>query len=58
MPFEASKTKFTVFWLNHELYNLINSALKWRGTWGGPEHRITAGKVHETPSLQQLFLAT
>jgi len=26
MPFEARKTKFTVFSLNHELYNLIKSA--------------------------------
>jgi len=26
MPFEASKTKFTVFPLNHALYNLIKSA--------------------------------
>jgi len=26
MPFEARKTKLTVFSLNHELYNLINSA--------------------------------
>jgi len=25
MPFEARKTKFTVFSLNHELYNLIKS---------------------------------
>ena len=25
MPFEAKKTKFTVFSLNHELYNLIKS---------------------------------
>ena len=39
-----------------------------RGTWGAPEHRkvsvkvnehrITVRKVHETPSPQQLFLAT
>ena len=28
MPFEARETKFTVFSLNHELYNSINSALK------------------------------
>ena len=26
MPFEARKTKFTVFSLNRELYNLIKSA--------------------------------
>ena len=26
MPFEARKTKFTIFLLNHELYNLIKSA--------------------------------
>jgi len=26
MPFEARKTKFTVFSLYHELYNLIKSA--------------------------------
>jgi len=26
MPFEARKTKFTVFSLNHELYYLIKSA--------------------------------
>ena len=26
MPFEARKTKFTVFSLNHELQNLIKSA--------------------------------
>ena len=26
MPFEARKTNFTVFSLNHELYNLIKSA--------------------------------
>jgi len=26
MPFEARKIKFTVFLLNHELYNLIKSA--------------------------------
>jgi len=26
MSFEARKTKFTVFSLNHELYNLIKSA--------------------------------
>ena len=26
MPFEARKTKFTVFSLNHKLYNLIKSA--------------------------------
>jgi len=26
MPFEASKTKFTCFSLNHELYNLIKIA--------------------------------
>ena len=28
MPFEAKKTKFTVFSLNHELYNLINYKMK------------------------------
>ena len=32
VPFEASKTKFTVFWLNHELYNLITSAWKWNSS--------------------------
>jgi len=26
MPFEARKTKFTVFSLNRELYNLVKSA--------------------------------
>ena len=49
-----------------EAYFYIYSLL--RGTWGGPkhrntakkinEHRITARKVDETPSPQQLFLAT
>ena len=32
MPFEARDSKFTLFELNHELYNLINSALTWNSS--------------------------
>ena len=32
MPFQARRTKFTVFSWNHELYNLIKSARKWNSS--------------------------
>ena len=38
MPLEARKTKFAVFLLSHELYNLINSALKWILSLNKHEH--------------------
>ena len=50
-----------------KIWKEIKINQKWRGTWGGSEHRntakllnehrITARKVNETPSLQHVFLA-
>ena len=39
-------------------YATVPSLFFSRGTWGGPEHHITAIKVVETQSLQRLFLVT